>query len=149
MECMQIEVPNKIFHWKGESTCIKKAYEEDDEFSTAESITNRKSEFYSSMLHNKDEVSEIMDILHDNDSTFEEEKMQAYNRFLIRLFALTFSIDVPYCEVSVDKDDNHYHNYFVCPSSGYYPTIISYEKSTHKIDNSMRDYRYCLIYHPS
>ena len=120
-----------------------------DQFPAAESITNRKIEFYDSMLLNREEVSEITDILQDEHSSFEKDKMQAYNRFLVRLFALTFNIEVPYCEVSVDKDGNHYHDYFVCSSMGYYPTIISYGKTTHNIDNSMREYRYCLIHHPS
>ena len=110
-----------------------------DKFSSIKSITNRKSKFYSSLLLNRNEVSEIMDILQDNNLSFGESKMQAYNRFLVRLFAFTFNIDVPYCEVFVDEDDKHHHSYFVCPSSGYYPTTISYLKSTHEIVNSMRD----------
>ena len=68
---------------------------------------------------------------------------------MVRLFAFTFDIDVPYCEVFVDEDDKHHHSYFVCPSSGYYLTTISYLKSTHKINNSMKDYRYCMIHHLS
>ena len=140
----------KYFIGKDSSAALRNHMKKMDEFSTAESITNRDSEFYSSMLLNRDEVSEIIDILRDNDLTFEEEKMQLYNRFLVRLFAFTFGINVPFCEVSVDKNDNHYHNFFVCPSSGFYLTIISYDESTtHNIDNSIRDYRYCLIHHPS
>ena len=73
----------KYFIEKESLPALRKHMKKMEEFPTAESITNRKSEFYSSMLQNRDEVSEIMDILHDNKSTFEEVKMQAYNRFLI------------------------------------------------------------------
>ena len=73
----------KYFTEKETLTALRKHMKKMDEFSNTESISNRKSEFYSSILLNKEELSEIMDILGDNDLTFEEEKMQAYNRFLV------------------------------------------------------------------
>ena len=62
--------------------------------------------------------------------------MKAYNWILIQLFAVAFNIDIPYFEVSMNKENNDYLNYFVCPSSECYPAIISYGKTTHNIDKS-------------
>ena len=73
----------KYFIEKDNLAALRNHMKKMDKFLTTESITNRKSEFYSSMLLNRAEVSEIMDILQDNKLTFEEVKIQAYNRFLI------------------------------------------------------------------
>ena len=94
-----------------------------DKFKTGGSISNQKTDFYNTILLKKSEVSEIIDTLQNKKLLLNKEKMQEYNRFLVQLFAFTFDINVPYCEVHVDEKDNHYHDYFVFPSSGFIPLL--------------------------
>ena len=73
----------KYFIKKESVTALRNHMKKMDEFKSIEKISNCRTEFYSSLLLKKNELTEIIDILQDNDLSFEELKMQAYNRFLV------------------------------------------------------------------
>ena len=83
-----------------------------EEFSDNETLSNPIVELYQTMLLSRKDIDSIIQKL-DETEKFNDDDMMHYNRFLVRLFAFAFAIDVPYYEIIVDKKNNYTHEFFV------------------------------------
>ena len=102
---------------------------------------------YQTMSLSNTEMDQVMRILDNSRRKFTNEQIEKYHRFLIRLFAVSYAIDIPYIEINFkEKNKTCQYSYFVAKGDGTYPTEVFNNQNT-PFDEFPKDQKFCLFYH--
>ena len=88
----------------------------------------------------------IENLLSDNDKNIKKASFGDHDRFLIRLFAMTFNVEVPFCHIVEYEDGVIRYQYFITTRTGEYPSKFYY-KGLMETSSLLRQYKVFLFRH--
>ena len=107
--------------------------------------TDEKCRFFISMCATQNDIDDITSFLENKARKFTDKEMILHQRFLVRLFAFRYNINVPYLEVIPKKDEGREYYFFVAQKDGKFPKQASF---TSKVYNEyLNSDRLILIKH--
>ena len=94
------------------------------------------------------DLDDMLDVFNNETRKFTNKQIEDHHLFLVRLFALTYSIDIPFIKIyETKKTKEIIYRYFIAEKDGSYTKDAHIKQREVTIDFFTK-YDYFLIYHP-